>query len=48
LNLKQILRDLNAQDIAASADMSLKQIAADKGIGPMDLYEIIKALAASV
>jgi hypothetical protein len=48
LNLKQILRDLNAQDIAASADLSLKQIAADKGIGPTDLYEIIKALAASI
>jgi len=35
-------------DIAASADMSFKQIAADKGIGPTDLYEIIKALAAPV
>ncbi len=45
LNLKQILRDLNAQEIAASADMSFKQIAADKGIGPTDLYEIIKTLA---
>ncbi len=48
LNLKQILRDLSAQDIAASADKSLKQIAADKGIGPTDLYEIIKALTASI
>ena len=47
LNLKQIIRDLKAQDIAASADMSFKQIADDKGIGPTDLYAIIKALAAS-
>jgi hypothetical protein len=45
LNLKQILRDLNAQGIDASADMSFKQIAAGKGISPTDLYEIIKALA---
>ncbi len=45
LNLKQIIRDLNAQDIAASADMSFKQIAADKGLGPTDLFEIIKTLA---
>ena len=48
LTLKQIIRDLNAQNSGASADMSLKQIAADKGIRPTDLYEIIKALAASV
>jgi hypothetical protein len=44
LNLKQVIRDLNAQGIAASADMSIKQIAAEADIGPTDLYEIIKAL----
>ena len=44
LNLKQVIRDLNAQGIAASADMSIKQIATEADIGPTDLYEIIKAL----
>lgn len=43
LNLKQVLRSLSDQNIEAAAELTLRVIAEKNGIGPMDLFEIIKA-----
>jgi hypothetical protein len=48
LNLKLIVRELKKQNIAAAESMTLKNIAAGKGIGPTDLYEIIKSISSQV
>jgi hypothetical protein len=45
LNLKQVVRDLKAQNIEAAPEMTLKAIAGENGIGPVDLYEILKDIA---
>ncbi len=45
LNLKQMERDLKAQNIEAAPEMTLKAIAGENGIGPIDLYEILKDIA---
>ncbi len=43
LNLKQVLRSLSDQNIEAAAELTLRVIAEKNGIGPMDLFEMIKA-----
>ena len=45
LNMKQVVRELKKLNIEASEALTLKKIAADKGIGPTDLYDIIKTIA---
>jgi len=45
LNMKQVVRELKLQAIGASEAQTLKEIAANKGIGPMDLFETLKGIA---
>ncbi len=45
LNMKIIVRALRKQDINAAEALTLKEIAADKGIGPVDLYYLIRDAA---
>jgi hypothetical protein len=42
LNMKLVLRELKKQDIEASEELTLKQIAAKNNTNPIDLYERIK------
>ena len=44
LNMKLVLRELKKQDIEASEELTLKQIAAKNDTNPMDLYERIKGI----
>ena len=43
--MKQVVRELKNQEIAASDTQTLKEIAANKGIGPMDLFETLRGIA---
>jgi hypothetical protein len=45
LNMKLIVRELRKQNITVAESLTLKKIAANKGIGPTDLYEIIKSIS---
>jgi hypothetical protein len=45
LNMKIMVRALKKQDINAAEALTLKEIAADKGIGPVDLYYLIRDAA---
>jgi hypothetical protein len=45
LSLAHLLRELEQRGLSASADRSLKQIAADNQTSPQDLYETLKAIA---
>lgn len=46
-NIKQVVRELNKQNIEASAALTLKQIASDNDISPTDLYERIRSIIQS-
>jgi hypothetical protein len=45
LNLKVVLGELKKQDFNASEAQTLKTIATEKGIGPIDLYYMLKDIA---
>ena len=45
LNSKMVLRELKKQGIEASAELTLKQIAEENSKSPIDLYEMVKAIA---
>jgi hypothetical protein len=45
LNLKVVLRELKKQDLNASEAQTLKTISTEKGIGPIDLYYMLKDIA---
>jgi hypothetical protein len=45
LNLKAVLRELKKQEINVSEAQTLKMIAAEKGIGPTDLYYMLRDIA---
>ena len=44
LNMKQVVRELKKQGVAASEAQTLKQIAADNDTNPIDLYERITGI----
>jgi hypothetical protein len=44
LNSKKVIRELKGHGIAASADLTLKQIASQNQTSPIDLFEIIKTI----
>ena len=44
LNMKQVVRELNKQNIEASESLTLKQIASDNNTSPTDLYERIRSI----
>ena len=45
LDVKQVVRELKRRQIDASELLTIKMIAADTGMGPMDLYEVLKDIA---
>jgi hypothetical protein len=47
LNMKIIVRELNKQSIKAREDMTIKRIANDHQLSPMDIYEIIKTISSA-
>lgn len=47
LNSTLILRGLNGKGITTSAEATLKEIASQHQTSPMDLYEILKTIAAA-
>jgi hypothetical protein len=44
LNMKTVVRQLKKNGITASEELTIKKIADNNGIGPVDLYESIKAV----
>lgn len=46
LNLQDTLRSLEARGIKAEAGKTLKEIATENNIGPLDLFEILRAVTA--
>ncbi|MGD2270031.1 MAG: DUF4405 domain-containing protein [Desulfobacterales bacterium] len=46
LNIPVIMRGLAKENIKASADMSLKKIAEENNLSPVEVYEVIKRLSA--
>jgi hypothetical protein len=43
--MKIIVRELNKQNIKAREDMTIKKIASDHQLSPMDVYEIVKTIS---